>query len=530
MYEVFAIIICLVIVLSLGLYYVFKDYSMEKSCSPFTYKNGSNDRTDFFTVKVNDIYGVNRAQSLEETYAYPCDDCLNVARNNIRPYSIYNLSEDRCVKNPTNTYINKADLDSINNYTSTYNNDNLIACSDAYNTLTGFITGRYIKIARTSGNLEFKMNHISVHARAYTSLYTGAFIYASHMTSTGISTYSYPSKILNSDSGITFSTIPSNSGYIMIDLLSNREIGFIDIKHANAEDAATLGGSTITVYKAAYIGTSTIVDTKMGEKLLVKNIPTNTSLNLRIYLQSRPGTTTGIKESIIQRFPFTSGTTSITNFTDFGCAIGQNCLIMNYEYTADTRCFIPTQTGITSNNLDLAFNKTISEENMDNFFRSCVTDDDTRKASPLGRWVRIQNEATTLSDVIITRIAVYGMREITGTAAFLRPVEIFVSKHTSDTDQNNYVSLAEATSTATSRAVVNGANRAYIELDLGGTTDFVIKRIVINPFIDTSGVNGLTNSVLYIIKNDRNISYRRTLNSILATNPTPIITPFVVNL
>lgn len=420
--------------------------------------------SDTFSLKP--FEGATGYLNLEEEVVYQsCTGCLN-ANGMLKPNFKYNISDVRCLKNITNNYIPSNSLDGIVTYkngpTSEYT-----SCLTSYNSMYSYVTGRYIRI---ENNSVLRISHISVHPRETSlpslSSMTGTFIYTNSLYNN-----LYPNTVLDS-SNKSFQT--TGSGYIIIDLGSNINIGYINIKHDSVADANTLIGATLYV-----LTDSGNVD--YGNIVFTINITTN-DLNRIIYTQN---------------FTSSTGLKPVTDSFIWPCTgcTGYNSsnLIKNYNYyygnmtgMTGVRCFKPRNYTNVSN----LVNAINGDKTIDTYFASCSTITETRYISSNGRYIRlVRNDNTALQDIkLTTMIAMSYGTQLVPIMAHAQPC------------LNSLYGEYLIDGNSTTFAGASGLN-AYLEIDLG--TDIDVTSIVI---ISPTTFNDLAGTTLYVIKNDGTIT------------------------
>ena len=299
------------------------------------YKNFDTNKSHFI-IKTDTIIGQNK--NIEETYNYPsCIGCITYD-NKLKPNFKYNISDNRCVKNNSNDYINESYLQDILNYNNDKPINTLTSCDDNYNSLYSDVPGKYIILMRND-EIKMRFKHISVHQRNknLNPLSLNSIIFASNIEKNENNEYIYPESVLNSTGNITFQngyTYKDNKydNRIVITLPEDSLIGYVNIIHENDSDAKTLEGAYLIIAK------SLTNDNENGE--------------LTFYTQ--------IKDSIVNRIIYTynfinqlpsdlSSKISVINNWNLPC---DNCLSVNnflfkyHNYYKGNICYTPIKNDI----------------------------------------------------------------------------------------------------------------------------------------------------------------------------------------
>ena len=453
-----------------------------------------------FTVRVSDLYPSTEKISLGETYDWPCTGCLDT-QNRLKPYFKYNISHDRCIHNNSPNYVAKNNLESILAYTTDPSTTEYKTCANNLDTRYSGVVGRYVKIIRKTGTAGFKISSISVHPRDTTitpytgSIYTNALVF----TDTKVS---YPTSIFNATTPQTFSTRDAADGFIIIDLKTDVNIGYIEIKHLTSEDASTLNGAVLYILSSI----TPLNDFSESARVVFESVltplsSTNTTNTRIIYTQNNiPASTTPYNESVIDNI----------NYPCTGCYTSDNILYKNYKYNipADGRCFKIKTDRVTKAQLDSAVLKTPGID-LDAYFLTCSANssDDTRKSPAIGRYIRIQQSVSN-AVVKLSMFKAYTVND-TKQTVFATPVDIHASPF--KVGQVYADLLKESSTTNLETGIATDPSRSYIQIDLG--QDLPIKEVLIAPSSADATALSLINCVLLLIKQDGTITYRESLTN-----------------
>lgn len=326
-------------------------------------------------------------KDIGETYDYlNCLGCLS-NNNKLIPKFKYNISDNRCFFNNTNNYIDNS-LPELTNYN--YNSlQNFESCTANYNSLYSSIYGQYIMIFRTDA-IKMKMTHISIHERDVNLNPLIADVYATNLEKIA-GEIIFPERILNSlNDNITFES-GNNMAYILISLRQPTNIGYINIKHANTTDAATLNGSNVVIMNTTTDEAATVVFYTM-----ITTIHTDRIVYTYNYLNTMPN---------YQTLPnyISSNVFRIYNkwiLPCDNCTNSNNDLLMNHYYKLpDSRCYRPKTLNIKKTVIETDMSNDIINTN----FNSCDNKYDTRFKPPLCKFIHITNTKTT----IISKIQLY---------------------------------------------------------------------------------------------------------------------------
>lgn len=456
---------------------------------------------------------------LGEQYAYPsCSGCLNMT-GQLKPYFAYDISDVRCVKNRTNQYINNADMLGILNYSldPALASTNITGCTSVYNSLYSTVIGRYVKLQRTGTTAGFQIGHISVHARPYANAPYSAFIYVNSIFKDTTGVLQYPNTILNSASYQTFKTADADSGFVIIDLGTNYEIGFVDIYDITGTSVSDAMLYVLNDPASSPTTSFIISDTAnvVFHQAITYKSTTGPYLH-RIFTYNKPVTIANKTQTVFETYMYPSCTGCLTNYS---CTGPGACLIKGYKYnTTDGRCFRSITFGTPSNILDLAVSKSpalpISDYNK--YFITCGTSTTTPGVPssnsmvtiPFGRYVRIQNKT---KGQLITLVSFEARTPSnTGSSVFMPPIDVHVRPYSIGQSYN----ILYLTNTGNTTAISTGADPnyfSYIQLDVsqGTTYDLPISDIYIKGL--SASVSTLTNSMLYIIKDDGTVTYQYDL-------------------
>lgn len=405
-------------------------------------------RYNKFTIRPT-VLSVKKPFNLEEIFTYPdCNGCLSVT-NQIKPFFKYNISDSRCVKNTTPSFINKNILDDIISYNSDYSAlSGLTGCVLDYNSIYSSVLGRYVVIV--SDNI-IETSEISVYSKYKSKLNTA-------------STYTY-----------------NNGKKIIIDLMDVYDIGYIYIKHNTVEAASTLNNANVYVFGID------VIDVDTRNKLFSYKIPSTSLLEKTIYTQAfirKNDSSTGyVTDSIIWGI---SGCT--------GC-VHNDRLFMNFKYNVeDGRCFRPKDYTITKSNLiDVIDYKNLNT--MNNYFTSCSNETDTRFVSPIGRFIIIKKTGASQT-ISLKNIVVYGE-----SSNIIQPI----TAHTHPVVNSFYgENLLDGNNSTITKA--SGID-PYILIDLG--VDKIITKIILHPNVDDE----ILGSILSIVASNYTVLSVNTVTS-----------------
>lgn len=327
-------------------------------------------------------------KTIGESYQYPdCIGCLTTTGSKLKPNYLYNIIDDRCVKN-NNQYNNNSELNALINYTG-IPSTNFDSCVSNYNSMYSSVKGNYIIIFRRD-NIKMKISHISIHERDINLVPFNANIFSTDFERKLDGTIIYPDSILNSpNSSITFES-GSNSSKIIITLDKNYDIGYINIKHINVSDANTLNGAIVAV---ATIPDSDIVSE--SAQLVFYSIINDDNLDRIIYTYNHLD---DLQNGINEKIP-------IINTWQLPCDIcnkpsGELFKYHNYRTIDNIRCYKPLLDTINKTIFNSDIQDTVS-------FGSCSQVYDTRYMPAKGAIIQILRNSTNNLGFKISRIQIY---------------------------------------------------------------------------------------------------------------------------
>jgi hypothetical protein len=464
---------------------------------------------DKFVIKANDLNpGTNI--SLGESVIYPTCKTIGCISNasKLKPRFMYNVSNDRCLYNNTNSYIDSTSLDGIITYSIDPSTTNLTSCSSNQNTMYSSITGRFIRITNNNQN-PIKISHISVHNKDSTSVSSQKFIFVDPIYKDPTSgAIMYPSIVLDSlmdingvitDSAATTFQSSNGPGYLQIDLGNSSPIGYIQIAHNNTTDAATLVDASLTIYNLD----STDILKENAIPVFSTKISGNITNRIIYVTNNYMGSNNPVQ--LYKTFNYPSC---------IGCYDEGNNLYNNYNYTSvDGRCFKVVGNTVKTTDLNSAINKDPTLT-LNNYFASCSITEDTRYSPPIGRYIRIQSNQTNAS-VKLTKFEVYSINATPGsTPTFVIPVDVHVKPYLSS-QTTNYSVLLSQNNTIPVSTDINTTTNSYIQLDLG--SNMLIKQLIITKDgTNDNTASTLKTSTLSIIKEDGSVTYQIAL-SVLST-------------
>jgi hypothetical protein len=292
---------------------------------------------------------------------------------------------------------------------------------------------------------------------------------------------------------------------IFIDLKTHLDIGYIEIIHETTADAATVNNAVLTILKD-----SSPVNKDSAVVVFTETLTATTNTTRTIYTQDKhlASSTLPITQSFI--YPGCSG-----------CVLRDNSLLRNYKYSvSDGRCFRVNDNTIpvTKTNLDDAIAKTpesITALNSNTYFTSCLDTEDTRKSSPIGRFVRLQ-AIDILNDVKLSIFAAFTVDAVTGNSVFAAPLDIHVRPYDSAsvTAYNSLLTAPPATNIGNNMSSgLSPGVTSYIQLDLG--SDIIVKSVQVKKHTsDPNALPNLRNLRLIIFKADGTVTYQVDLSTI----------------
>lgn len=411
---------------------------------------------------------------INEIYQIPCIGCLR-SDNSLKPGFKYHLSDDRCVENTSNSYVDGSSLLGMVTYDSDPSMD-YHSCESTYNSLYSIVNGRYIRIIRND-NTPIKIKHISVHGRLKSSpsLSTNKFIFVNPIYKNISGIISYPDEILDSSDSIinTFQT-GSKSPYVHIDLGNNMDIAFIIIKHNNIQDAGSLNGAYILVLED---------NDESGEDgtLVFHKQIIGTDMERTIYTQNYKNPNLPVN---------TTNTMKMINTYTWpceGCITSSQHLFKNHKYNVGERCVKPLN--FDSYNTDLDNIDTLDSNIIENKFMSCNSQFDTRFLPAFGRFIQFYR---TSGDIAIkfSKITIY--------SSFNYDTNVPISAYVHAIKDSNSVFAKALDSDYTTEVSTSDTNEAMIHIDLGTNKNIVGMKIETlkngEPYI-----NGI---ICYVIKID----------------------------
>ena len=362
---------------------------------------------DSFVVKLNN--NSTGTKNVQEIYTFPnCTGCVTLS-NKLKPYIMYTFTDNRCAKSNTYDYIDATHLSNLVNYSlSQYDiNNKLSSCSSEYNSLFSTIKGKYILLFRQD-SIKIRLNHISIYERNYLS--SPIQISSIYTTNQNID----PTTILN----VNNTSVLEFGGnydikkfeYMLITLINEINIGYINIKHSNIFDAETLNGSILMVLQT--IDNNTLSNIKnnltdpsipfMGNIVFYVIIKGN-DINRKIYTYNHLDDLTKIPIAL------TSNVLPIVNNWQLPCS---NCVTKDgklfkyhyYEDKARSRCFIPITDDIDKSVVD---NDIISESILSTKFLSCNPQFNTLYSPSFGKFIQISRISTDNKPIKINSLVVY---------------------------------------------------------------------------------------------------------------------------
>lgn len=526
-----------------------------------------NKQKDSFSVIVNDQTPGGNI-NVGERYQYPaCTGygCLSSMSGMLKPYFMYDISDDRCANNPLTSYVSPSGLNTIINYQADPNTTVHTSCTGTFNTLYSTINGRYIRITRISGSSGFKINTIAIHTRQYTSLPLASFVYTNTAVTDSTGKIQYPSILTPGQSGNVpgtsiYKTADLTTNYIILDLGANYDIGFIDIIDFGYTTQYSVDGATLeilndfnttdlnsevarVVYYKIIDESTAIKATDLSKAIYYSGFPIITGpyiggtygtnfINRRIMMNRVPIPATvtglpgytGVVKSIIDTYPNFPCTGCLT---DYACTGASGCLIKNYKYNiaGDGRCFKIKTNNVSPATLNAAVTKTLGAfpSAYDAYFMTCSSSTETRISAPVGRYIRLQSNTSNVP------IQLYGFYAIGMSSNYLQPLDVHIKPYLVSSTIYYSRLMTSADRSKTDAVISTGSTigvQSYFQLDLGYDAqgaEMLIKEIIINPYIDSAAKNWISGCTLYVIKTDGTVTYQY-----VTVDADKLISPFSV--
>jgi imidazoleglycerol phosphate dehydratase HisB len=401
-----------------------------------------------YTININGTGSkVNELMKVDNIYRYPsCIDAGCEVKGNPVIDSYYLFSDNKCFKSITDNCTNCLS-DINNNIDNTSINKNFISCSNEFDTRTISIFGRYVIFK--SSNLtgfdlkiieiyNFKILHNIVNSHSFPiAIENGKFKYTQYAYDNNFSTYASVKN--NTDDA---------EPYMLFDIGMNNVISSakFDIKltdpviiYITDTDGVIIFKKTI--YKSgSYVYSVNSTDPVSGS-LIIKN---------RYNYPECIASGCDYKDRLIPGNQYT--------MTGKG-----TCLDVIKD---DDACYPISDLYGTA---------------MDNCFKSCSTDDDTRYPPSYGRFIRLTNNNTT--DITITQLV--GMDDSNAAYAI---VNAFASVTSRTSSGNNLLSSSSVTLEPNS----------YVQIDLGENKTIYVVKVTAN--------SSLNNTTIRVIQDNETIS------------------------
>jgi hypothetical protein len=276
-------------------------------------------RTSDFIIKTDDVPSGNK--SISETYTWPCNICIT-ADGKSKPYFSYNLSDNRCIKNNTSSYI-ESNIDSIQNYNIDPSTTQYESCYNDYNSMYSTLLGQFIRIYRIDG-IPIKIKQIDIKDKYGNSLISNN----SYIHVNPFGGYYGNTLITGND----LFTTGSPNAYVQIDLGNKYDISTITITHSSTQDSASLYDGYLVVFNTLDLEIASIVFIYKFNTYEVKR-----TIYIQHYLNNGIDSNLKVPISLIETFNFDTATGACTN-----CKRYDGKLLKNYKYLlSDYRCYKP---------------------------------------------------------------------------------------------------------------------------------------------------------------------------------------------
>lgn len=429
-------------------------------------------KTERFSVNTDSITGLNK--SIGEIYTYPdCTGCITT-NNKLKPNFAYNITDNRCVKNSSTGYVDKTVLDGIISYANAPTSAGISSCYNNYNSMYSYVTGKYVMIFRND-SIRMRFNHISVHERDTTvsSISSGSTIFTTNLAVNASNQYVYPDSVLDStDSNVLTFVSGTPFSYTVIKLPNIKNIGYVNIKHIDTTDAATLNGAILVVLNDPVSN----VDDVHANVVFYTTI-NNNDLNRTIYTYN----------NLIKPLPeYLSESMMIINRWILPCS---NCgssagkLFTGHHYKSGThKCYKPL-----ANDINLTvLSSDIPTDTLTTKFGSCSNDFDTRYEPPSGKFIQIKRSDNRDIGIKISRIQLYSdyeynVNDITNIYALVKTYSdnTVLFKNVLDNSEDTILSTT------------NDKN-SFIHIDTGNINNIVISGISIKiPISERYNIVGI---------------------------------------
>lgn len=447
-------------------------------------------RKERFKVTPDDIVGSVNKKYIGEVYEYP--DCIGCMTNDnkMKPGFKYIISDNRCVYNTSGRYIDNTILQNIDDYDYTsLNLSDVNSCYPTYNSLYSSVKGKHIMLIRQDST-PMKFSHISVYSinnedisnKSVSLASLGAVIYSTELVKQGTN-YIYPESVLNSiDDTVTFQSGGLNS-YVLITLNNVYDISYVNIKHSNINDAASLNNATLVVLDD--------LENTDGIFGVIKfyNVINTIELDRTIYTYNH-------LSSPLPNYLF--DIMMVINDWTIPC---DNCASANgklfaghyyneYDGTLNStlRCYRPIDGNIDR----IIINNTISDSDLSTKFKSCSPDFDTRYMPTVGKFIQIKRSDNRDIGINISNISIFS--DYKYNVISIDTLSALVNRYY---DSNSL--FENATTDNDSTLKTTNDRNSFIHIDMGTTNNIYLTGIMLKiPIAERYNIVGITFLVISV--------------------------------